>query len=85
MKLCVSYETFKSIDDRLNLVIAGIARLEARDMAELAALHDEIANLIAASALSQAEKDALAVRIKAALARSVTAEDRLRTALPNSQ
>jgi ribosomal silencing factor RsfS len=80
MQLC--YSDFRRFDDKLDAILAGIARLEARDVAELAALHDEISALILASALSQAEKDALAAKIKAALEKSKVTEARVGSVLP---
>jgi hypothetical protein len=81
MQLC--YSDFRRFDDKLDAILAATRRTDALQ-AIIVGLTAEIKQLIDEAAIDQAAKDALNAKIAAALAKSATAEDRLRAAIPNS-
>jgi phage host-nuclease inhibitor protein Gam len=82
VQFTLSYSDIREFDLRLKAMADGIARLEERDAAELAALRAEVTRLVSEANMEQADKDALTKKLQAALTKSSTVEDKMRDGLP---
>lgn len=78
----MNYSDGKALHDKLDLIIASCARIEASATGTIAELRAEINALVAAAQINDAEKAALTTKVNAAFMKSEDVEDKMRSAIP---
>ena len=76
----MDYGFFKAFDQ----LCKDVASLTAAKDAEIAALHQQITDLVNALAIEQAAKDALNAKVAALVGKSAGIEDRMRSAVTSN-